>query len=146
VDIGNAALLARRLGVVVRGGFGTWHEQVCGVWGETETSRDRFVAGLTEVLGATPKGMLFGPEAVRRVGVATGAGGSFISEAALAGLDTFVTGEGSHHTYFEAEELGLNVLYGGHYATETLGVKALAEHLAARFHLPWIFLDHPTGL
>jgi putative NIF3 family GTP cyclohydrolase 1 type 2 len=51
-----------------------------------------------------------------------------------------------HHCYFEAEELGLNVFLGGHYATETMGVKALAEHLQARFGLPWVFLDHPTGL
>jgi putative NIF3 family GTP cyclohydrolase 1 type 2 len=45
-----------------------------------------------------------------------------------------------------AEELGLNVLYGGHYATEALGVKALAQHLSRKFKLPWVFLDHPTGM
>src|SRR5438445_557904 len=64
----------------------------------------------------------------------------------VAGLDTYITGEGAHHTFFDAEELGLNVFYAGHYATETLGVKALAEHLSAKFGLPWTFLDHPTGL
>jgi putative NIF3 family GTP cyclohydrolase 1 type 2 len=57
-----------------------------------------------------------------------------------------VTGEGAHWTYFDAEELHLNVYYGGHYLTETFGVRALAEHLAERFSLPWTFLDHPTGL
>src|SRR5437660_386689 len=76
----------------------------------------------------------------------TGAAGSMIAQAAGAGLDTFVTGEGPHHTFFDAEELKVNVFYAGHYATETVGVKALAEHLHARFHLPWTFLDHPTGL
>jgi len=45
-----------------------------------------------------------------------------------------------------AEELGVNVLYAGHYATETFGVKALATHLASKFRIPWQFLDHPTGL
>jgi putative NIF3 family GTP cyclohydrolase 1 type 2 len=69
-----------------------------------------------------------------------------IAQAAAAGLDTFITGEGAHHSFFDAEELGLNVLYAGHYATETLGVKALAERLHAEFDLPWTFLDHPTGL
>jgi len=59
---------------------------------------------------------------------------------------TFVTGEGAHHTYFEAEERGLNVLYAGHYATETLGVTALAAHLAERFELETFFIEHPTGL
>jgi dinuclear metal center YbgI/SA1388 family protein len=145
-EVGNAAVLARQLGVRVEGGFGTWRDQVCGVWGELETSRDHLARRLGEVLGVAPKAMPFGPEAVRRVGIATGAGGGLISQAAEAGLDTYVTGEGSHHTFFAAEELGLNVFYGGHYATETFGVKALSEHLSARFSLPWTFLDHPTGL
>jgi dinuclear metal center YbgI/SA1388 family protein len=146
VDVGNAAVLARKLGVTIRGGFGTWHEQICGVWGELEMSRELWTGRLFEVLGAAPKALLFGPPVVRRVGIATGGGGSMIPQAVAAGLDTYVTGEGAHHTYFDAEELHLNVYYGGHYATETFGVQALAEHLAARFSLPWAFLDHPTGM
>lgn len=145
-DLGNAAVLGRRLGITLRGPFGTWHDQTIGVWGELELDREQLGDRLAEVLGAAPKRMLFGPTAVRRVGIATGAAASLMGQAARAKLDTFVTGEGNHHTYFDAEELGLNVYYGGHYATETFGVKALAEHLSARFGLPWMFLDHPTGL
>ena len=80
------------------------------------------------------------------VGVVTGGGGSFIEEAATLGLDAFVTGEGSHHNYFDAVELGVHVLLGGHYRTETFGVKALGEHLAERFGLEARFIDQPTGL
>ena len=69
-----------------------------------------------------------------------------IAAARDAGLDTLITGEGPHHTYFDAMEWGINVIYAGHYATETLGVQALASHLADRFDLPWDFHDHPTGL
>ena len=65
---------------------------------------------------------------------------------AAAGIDTFVTGEGPHWSYTAAEELGLNVLYGGHYATETFGVKALGDHLASRCGCEWSFIDHPSGL
>ena len=101
---------------------------------------------LAALTSSAPRLMAFGPERVRRVGIVTGAAGSMIAQAAAAGLDTFVTGEGPHHTFFDAEELKLNVFYAGHYATETVGVKALAEHLHVRFHLPWTFLDHPTGL
>ena len=90
--------------------------------------------------------MAFGPERVRRVGIVTGAAGSMIGQAAAQGLDTYITGEGAHHTFFDAEELGLNVFYAGHYATETFGVKALAERLCTEFDLPWTFLDHPTDL
>jgi putative NIF3 family GTP cyclohydrolase 1 type 2 len=62
-----------------------------------------------------------------RVGIVTGAGGTLIPQAAAAGLDTFITGEGPHWTFFDAEELGVNVFYAGHYATETVGVTALAS-------------------
>jgi len=63
-----------------------------------------------------------------------------------AGCDTLVSGEGAAHTYLDAMEWGLNVVYAGHYATETLGVRALAAHLASRFGLSWEFHDHPTGM
>jgi dinuclear metal center YbgI/SA1388 family protein len=145
-ELGNAAILARELGVEVRGAFGSWREQPFGVWGELQVSRETLEDRLARVLGVSPKAMLFGPPAVRRIGIATGAGGSLIPQAAEAGLDSLVTGEGTHHTFFDAEELGLNVYYGGHYATETFGVKALAQHLSTKFGLPWVFLDHPTGL
>jgi putative NIF3 family GTP cyclohydrolase 1 type 2 len=76
----------------------------------------------------------------------TGGAGSELKLAASEGIDTFITGEGPHWTYGLAEELEINVLYGGHYATETFGVKALAAHLAKKFGISWAFLDHPTGL
>jgi dinuclear metal center YbgI/SA1388 family protein len=145
-EVGNNPLLARRLGVDVRGGFGEDEGQTIGVWGEMDTTRDDFTHRLAQALGAAPRLLAFGPERIRRVGVVTGGAGPMIGQAARAGLDTFVTGEGAHHTYFDAEELGLNVYYGGHYLTETFGVKALAEHLTEKFSLPSVFLDHPTGL
>ena len=66
--------------------------------------------------------------------------------AAAAGVDTFITGEGPHWSYTAAEELGVNLFYAGHYETETFGVRALAHELAAKFDLPGVFIDHPTGL
>ncbi|MGH7701437.1 MAG: Nif3-like dinuclear metal center hexameric protein [Gemmatimonadales bacterium] len=145
-EVGNNPLLARRLGVTIGGEFGETDGQMIGVWGEVDVAREAFSGRLAEVLGAPPRLLPFGPDRVRRVGIVTGGAGSMIDQAARAGLDTFVTGEGAHHTYFDAEELGLNVYYGGHYLTETFGVRALAEHVAATFSLPWSFLDHPTGL
>lgn len=145
-DVGNNAVLARQLGLSPGGGFGEECGVRIGVWGEIDVPRVTLERQLAGLLGGAPRLMAFGPERVHRVGVVTGAAGSMIAQAAAAGLDTFITGEGSHHTFFDAEELKLNVFYAGHYATETVGVKALAEHLHARFHLPWTFLDHPTGL
>jgi len=145
-DVGNNSVLARALGVTIRSAFGDHHGEAIGVWGDLAVPREALRDGLATLLGAAVKLMPFGPVTTQRVGIVTGSGGSLIRQAAEAGLDSYVTGEGVHHAYFDAEELGLNVYFAGHYATETVGVKALAEHLAARFGLPWVFLDHPTGL
>ena len=61
------------------------------------------------------------------------------------GIDSFVTGEGPHWSYPLAEELRVNVLYGGHYATETLGVKAIGRHLKKKFNINCRFISAPTG-
>lgn len=145
-DVGNNSTLARLLSLKVRGEFGSYHGAPIGIWGEYNGKRDELSWSLTKALGSAPRLLPFGPERVQRVGIVTGAGGSLIPQAAAAGLDTYVTGEGQHWTFFDAEELGINVFYAGHYATETVGVKALAEHLSKKFDLPWVFLDHPTGL
>ncbi len=87
-----------------------------------------------------------GPSRPRKVGVVTGGAGDMVDKAAAAGIDTFITGEGPQWSWVRAEELGINVIYAGHYATETFGVKALAEHLAGKFRVPWKFIDHPVPL
>jgi dinuclear metal center YbgI/SA1388 family protein len=145
-DVGNNALLARALGVPVAGPFGDARGQPIGVRGDLAVPRDTLAQRLAELLGRPPRLLPFGPMMTARVGIVSGAAGSMIAQAHHASLDTFITGEGSHHTYFDAEELGINVFYGGHYATETFGVRALGEHLSAQFGLPADFIDHPTGL
>jgi dinuclear metal center YbgI/SA1388 family protein len=145
-DIGNNVLLLRQLGIDPRGWFGEHLGVPLGAWGELDIGRDALGARLREGLATDVKVLAGGPERCRRVGVITGAAGGFVRQASEAGLDTFITGEAHHWTYFDAEEYGLNVLLAGHYATETLGVRALAAHLSERFDLPWSFLDHPTGL
>ncbi|HEV2736681.1 MAG TPA: Nif3-like dinuclear metal center hexameric protein [Longimicrobiaceae bacterium] len=145
-DVGNNAVLARELGMEPLGTFGDYKGYPLGVWGELDLSREALCARLDELLGGRVKMVPGGPERVRRVGVITGGAGSMVPAAIAARLDAFVTGEGAHHNYFDAEEGGINLFLGGHYATETGGVRALAAHLEERFGLPWSFLDHPTGL
>jgi dinuclear metal center YbgI/SA1388 family protein len=145
-EVGNNAVLARELGISLEGRFGSYRGADLGWWGHLEVKREVLAARLDEKLGGRVRMLAFGPEVVRTVGVITGGAGSLIGAAVAAGLDAFITGEGAHHTYFDAEEAGINVFYGGHYATETWGVRALAQHLEARFGLAWEFIDHPTGL
>ena len=145
-EVGNNAVLARELGLSVSGTFGDYQGQAAGVWGTCAITREALAARLDDLLGGRVKLIPGGPERIERVGVLTGGGGGLIAQAIAAGLDAYITGEGAHHTYFDAMEGGINVYYGGHYATETWGVRALAAHLETQFGLPWQFIDHPTGL
>jgi dinuclear metal center YbgI/SA1388 family protein len=145
-EIGNNVLLLRELGVEPEGRFGSYKGVELGWWGRLELKREALAARLDDVLGGRVFMMPYGPEVVRRVGVITGGGGSMIGEAVAAGLDAYITGEGAHHTFFDAEESRINVFYGGHYRTETWGVRAVGRLLEERFGLPWEFIDHPTGL
>src|SRR5207302_9818743 len=104
-EVGNTAVLARQLGVALRGEFGEKYGVRIGRWGEIEVPRHTLERQLAAITGTAPRLLPFGPERVRRVGVVTGAAGSMIAQAAAAGLDAFVTGEGPHHTFFDAEEL-----------------------------------------
>ena len=81
-----------------------------------------------------------------QVGIITGGAGSEVEAMSETGIQTFITGEGPHWSHPLAEELGLNVIYAGHYATETFGVRALSMYLDEKFGLDSTFIDHPSGL
>lgn len=145
-EIGNNAVMANRLKLDGREWFGDYRGERLGVAGNLSISFNDLVDRVGKIVGSTPRRLAHGPAEVSRVGIISGGGGDMIAQARDAGVDTYITGEGKHHSFFDAEEWGLNVIYAGHYATETLGVKALAAHLSERFDLPWDFLDHPTGM
>jgi len=147
-EVGNNHVLARRLGLADIAPFDLYRGIPLGVQGTLAPGapREELVARLERELGGKARLIPGGPARSQRVGIITGGAGDRIRIAAEAGLDTYVTGEGPHHTYFDATELGINAIYAGHYATETVGVKALAEHLSAQYGIPWEFHDHPTGL
>ncbi len=145
-SLGNNALLCDALGLRKRRPFFTSHGQAIGYRADRKILRDELSDRLRKATGAEARLIPAGPKICRSIGVVSGGAGGELKIAAAEGVDTFITGEGPHWTYALAEELGINVIYGGHYATETFGVKALAAHLSARFKVPWAFLDHPSGL
>lgn len=144
--LGNNAQLATALGLKKLKPFFFSHGQNIGLKTSVKISRTELAKRLKHATGAKPKIIPGGKETCERIGIVTGGAGGDLKTAAAEGVDTFITGEGPHWTYALAEELGLNVFYGGHYATEIFGVKALAAELSKKFKLPWEFLDHPTGL
>jgi dinuclear metal center YbgI/SA1388 family protein len=145
--IGNNALLAKALGLTGIKPALVMKGQSVGVIGQVKAiKRENFEKLLSGAVGGDVHLAPGGPEVIKSVLVVTGGAGSEVVRAASLGVDAFVTGEGPHWSYTAAEELGVNLYYAGHYATETFGVKALASMIASKAGLPWSFLDHPTGL
>ncbi|MEP6662780.1 MAG: Nif3-like dinuclear metal center hexameric protein [Verrucomicrobiota bacterium] len=145
-QLGNNAQLAAALGFKKLRPFFADNNPPIGFRTETKIKRKDLAKRLEKILGRAPVLLPGGKETCEQIGIVTGGAGGELKKAAAEGVDTFITGEGPQWTYALAEELGLNVFYGGHYATETFGVKALSAHLAKKFRVSWTFLDHPTGL
>jgi dinuclear metal center YbgI/SA1388 family protein len=145
-ELGNNVALAELIGLQVKGWFGQYKGIPIGVWGELSQGRDLLIRQLDQKLGVRSQLVPGGPDTTARVGIISGAGGTMIRDAIRIGLDTYITGEGPHHTYFDAAEEGVNLVFAGHYATEELGVQRLARHLSTRFGIPWEYHRHATGL
>jgi dinuclear metal center YbgI/SA1388 family protein len=151
-SLGNNVLLARELKLVPSSAFAK-HESIhIGVAGESDVDTSVLVERAGKIAtaygGNVRTSVIPENHRTRRWAICTGAGASTetLREAAVAGIDTLIVGEGPHHTAVAAEELGLTIIYAGHYATETFGVRALAHHLSEKFQVPWSFVMAPTGL
>jgi len=143
---GNNTLLADALGLEGGEPFFEACGQPIGLRFEAEVNREVLRDHLERAVGGPVHLAPGGPVLARKIGVVTGGAGGDIAKAVAEGIDTLVTGEGPHWSFTAAEELGVNLFYAGHYATETFGVKALAASLAEKYALPWQFIDHPSGL
>lgn len=146
--LGNNILLGQAVGLKPKMAdpFLDWKGLQIGLAWNTSGTLRGLVDRVEKAVGGPVHVCAAGPERVRRLGIITGGAGGEVAAVAAAGIDTFLTGEGPHWSYTAAEELGINVIYAGHYATETFGVRALAERVAGRFRATAVFIDHPTGL
>jgi len=150
-SLGNNVLLAHALGLTPAGAFARYESIAVGVRGTSDIATATLVdraAAFAEAHGGSVRASAFHPDRrTRSWALCTGAGASAetLDEAAALGVDTLIVGEGPHWTAVDAPERGLVIVYAGHYATETLGVQALARELHDTFGLPWSFIDAPTG-
>ena len=140
-ELGNNALLAERLGARYEGEFAAIG---AGARYDEPLTIEELATRLHDATGREPLVFSEGPERIQRVAIVTGGGGTRLIEAAHEGYDALVTGEPEEPALHAARELGIHFLAGGHYATETFGVKALAARLADEFGLEWEFLDLPN--
>lgn len=148
-EVGNNVQLARDLDLEVTGTFGDYHGTPIGVAGRPlhgRVTREAFVELTNARLHTGCVVQAHGPAEIRTVGIISGGAASMIDQAARSGFDLYLTGETNHSYAHAAEEYGLNVVFAGHYATETVGLRALARHLEGKFGLETIFIDLPTGM
>lgn len=150
-SLGNNALLATELGLTPTGSFARFQDIFIGVSGDSDTETASLIARarvFAKDYGEIRTSVIANGRRTRKWGICTGAGASAetLGEALTTGIDTLIVGEGPHWTAVHAEEHELAIIYVGHYATETLGVRALAQHLAKKYELPWSFINAPTGL
>jgi dinuclear metal center YbgI/SA1388 family protein len=150
--LGNNVRLAAELGLVPNAGFARYKTIDVGVAGEsdvaTPTLAERAGAFATAWGGTVRTTPIAPGHRTRRWAICTGAGASSdtLREASERGIDTLIVGEGPHHTAVEAVERGVVVIYAGHYATETLGVRAVGGWVEERFGVRWGFVGEGTGL
>jgi putative NIF3 family GTP cyclohydrolase 1 type 2 len=150
--LGNNVLLAKQLGLAPSAPFAAFKGVFVGVSGESNIATaelaDRarkFARNYGTEVRATTIGR---NRQTKRWAICTGAGASAetLEEARAIKIDTLIVGEGPHWTAVHAEENELVIIYAGHYATETLGVRALADHLGKKYGLPSSFVAASTGL
>ena len=152
-QLGNNVLLARTLGLEPSGEFAEFKNIFVGVQGSSDVGTrvlvDRARAFSRSQGGDTIATALEGESRVtRRWAICTGAGASAetLDEAARNGIDTLIVGEGPHWTAVDAADRELAIIYVGHYASETLGVYALAAEASKQFNVTWAKISAPTGL
>jgi dinuclear metal center YbgI/SA1388 family protein len=146
-EVGNNVEIARLLGLEIGEKFADYHGVEIGYLTRAKTAltRLRLARSLGKALQCRVTRLDAGPSRIRRVGIVSGGAAEFAVEAKERGCDALVTGETSHSAFHPAVEAGINVFFAGHYASETIGVKALARHLRDVFGIECGFIPTPTG-
>ncbi|NWF99388.1 MAG: Nif3-like dinuclear metal center hexameric protein [Thermoanaerobaculaceae bacterium] len=145
-EYGNAAVLARQLGLEQLEPFGTFGGVTLGFAGlfPSPIPAEEFFHRVGEVCGQQPLVFPGDADPVASVGIVTGGAPTAYDEAVAAGLDAFVTGEAREWVLHRAAEDGVHFLAAGHYATERFGVRSLGDFLARRFDLEVRFFELPN--
>jgi dinuclear metal center YbgI/SA1388 family protein len=146
--LGNNAKLAALLKLKPAGNFAEYHGALIGKKAALPAPMPltQFVQKVNRALSTRSFVAAYGPPKIHSVGIVSGGGSFALDEIKELGIDVLLTGETEHSAIPIAKELGINVIFAGHYLTETLGLQALASHLKKKLKIPTIFLDIPTGL
>lgn len=146
-EVGHNIQIAKKIGLSDIEPFAQYYGRPIGMKGKVKTPKScsEIASDLEKAIGHCRGLLAFGPEQIHSIGVVSGSATdtTLFKELKVQGVDLFVTGESKHGAYYLAQEFGLNVFYGGHYTTETFGMKALGEHLEKQLDIPTEFIDAP---
>ncbi len=147
-EVGNNIQLTKILNLCDPVPFGSYRGVKIGYKGKYENSKNlkEICKNLENCLSAKVESFEFGPQNISSVGIVSGGGASAFEDCIKEGLDLFITGEPSHVIYHTAKEVGINLIFAGHYATEKLGVMALGKKIEDKYGVKTDFIDIPTGL
>jgi dinuclear metal center YbgI/SA1388 family protein len=147
-EVGNNAVLANMFGVTdVEWWYSPTNVPIAAVGDvPAKPSLDNLVSQVNSQLNTVATVLAYGPAQVQRLAILSGFGADKVAGAKALGADTFLTGETSHANYWAASDYGLNVIFAGHYATETVGVQALGAYLTKKFGVETRFFDFPTAM
>lgn len=146
-EVGHNIQIAKKIGLSDLEPFAQYYGRPIGIKGKVKSPKpcSEMAKDLEKAIGHCRALLAFGPDQVNSIGVVSGSATdlALFKELKVQGVDLFVTGEPKHGAYYLAQELGLNIFYGGHYLTETFGMKALGKHLARQLSVPTEFIDVP---
>ncbi len=145
-EVGNNAVLAKLVGMEVERWWCEAKGTQLGVMGTLNEPLTDLVSAVNQKLSTSARVLAHGPDRVGTLAIISGFGADRVAEAHALGADTLLTGETSHANFWLASDYGMNVIFAGHYATETVGVQALGARLTDAFDVETKFFDFPTKM
>ncbi len=143
--IGNNAQIAKKIGLHNIEPFALYNGKNIGMMGKFKKNKPfkEAIANFEKQIGVCNNILKFGSEEISSVGVVSGSATDIelFKEVKNLGLDILISGEPKYEAYYLAQEIGLNIFYGGHYMTETFGVKALGKVLQEKMDINTVFFD-----
>ena len=146
LDVGNNAIMAKKMGLKKITGFGDHKGKTVGIKGifKKDISIDELVLQIKELLNREPLLFNFGKEKIKNIGIVSGGGQSFFQQAVDENLDVFITGEVSEHAFHLAKEEEIHFISAGHHATERFGIYSFGEWISQTYGLNVEFIDVPN--
>ncbi|MGB9834514.1 MAG: Nif3-like dinuclear metal center hexameric protein [bacterium] len=144
-EVGNNAVLSRMLNLKDVEPFGYYKGTQIGCAGvlPQPLTLEEIKKILEDKLTQKVQVWGFGKKEIRSVAIVSGEAGSIMKEG-LGKYDLLLTGGTGLSLFRLVEDASQSIIFAGHYATETVGIKAVGELLSSRFSLKHTFLDVPS--